>query len=237
MLHIFWIYIPTQVCTTILWKDIFFFKYSLLQNYQLTLEFLSSAKLLNQLKITARETDVGLESEMILLRPWQIFFSSELKEILSFFLTSFIYFYWSVCVYIYTHTHFFFLFPLYLFIYLFLEANYFTILYWFCHTLTWIRHGCTCVHHPEPLSHLPPHPIPLGHPSAPVLSTLSHVSNLDWWSISHMVIYMFQCSSLKLSHLYLLPQSPKVCSLHVRLFCCLTYKVIVTIFLNSIYMH
>ena len=27
------------------------------------------------------------------------------------------------------------------FIYLF----YFTILYWFCHTLTWIRHRCTCV--------------------------------------------------------------------------------------------
>ena len=35
---------------------------------------------------------------------------------------------------------------------------YFTTLYWFCHTLTWIRHGCTCVPHPEPLSHLPPCP-------------------------------------------------------------------------------
>ena len=22
---------------------------------------------------------------------------------------------------------------------------YFTILYWFCHTLTWIHHGCTCI--------------------------------------------------------------------------------------------
>ena len=29
------------------------------------------------------------------------------------------------------------------------------------------------------LSHLPPHPIPLGHPSAPALSTLYHASNLD----------------------------------------------------------
>ena len=46
-------------------------------------------------------------------------------------------------------------------------------------------------------SHLPPHPIPQGHPSAPALSTLSHASNLDWPSISHMVIYMFQCYSLK----------------------------------------
>ena len=57
------------------------------------------------------------------------------------------------------------------FIYL-LEANYFTILYWFCHTLTWIHHECTCVPRPEPPSHLPPHPTPLGHPSAPALSTL-----------------------------------------------------------------
>ena len=38
-----------------------------------------------------------------------------------------------------------------------------------CHTLTWIHHGCTCVPHPEPPSHLPPHPIPLDHPSAPAL--------------------------------------------------------------------
>ena len=38
--------------------------------------------------------------------------------------------------------------------------------------------------HPEPLSHLPPHTIPQGHPSAPALSTLSHASNLDWQSIS-----------------------------------------------------
>ena len=52
----------------------------------------------------------------------------------------------------------------------------------FCHTLTWISHGCTCV----------PHPIPLGHPSAPELSALSHALNLDWWSISHMIINMFQ---------------------------------------------
>ena len=49
-------------------------------------------------------------------------------------------------------------------IYLFV---YFTISYWFCHTLTWICNGCTCVLHPEPPSHLSPHPIPLGHPSAP----------------------------------------------------------------------
>ena len=72
------------------------------------------------------------------------------------------------------------------FIYLF----YFTILYWFCHTMTWILHGCTCVPHPETPSHLPPHPIPLDHPSAPAPSTLSHASNLDWRFVSHMILYV-----------------------------------------------
>ena len=35
----------------------------------------------------------------------------------------------------------------------------------FCHTLTWTSHGFTCIPHPDPPSHLPPHPIPLGLPS------------------------------------------------------------------------
>ena len=95
----------------------------------------------------------------------------------------------------------------------------------------------TRVPHPEPLSLLPPRTIPLGHHSAPALSTLSHASNLDWWSLSHMVIFMFQCCSLKSSHPCLPPQSTKVCSLHLCLFCCLAYRVIITFFLNSIYMH
>ena len=45
-----------------------------------------------------------------------------------------------------------------IYIYLFkLGANYFTILYWFCHTSTCIWHGCTCVPHPEP----PPTSLPI----------------------------------------------------------------------------
>ena len=84
-----------------------------------------------------------------------------------------------------------------------------------------------------PTSHLPPHPIPLGHPSAPALSTLSHASNLDWQSISHMIIYMFQCYSLRSSHPRLLPQSPKVCSLHLCLFCCLAYRVTESHFMTA----
>ena len=46
---------------------------------------------------------------------------------------------------------------------------------------------------------------------------------------------MLQWFSLKSSHPHLLPQSPKVCSLYLCLFCCLAYRVIVTIFLNSLY--
>ena len=41
----------------------------------------------------------------------------------------------------------------------------------FGHTLKWISHGFTCVPHPDPPSHLPLHPIPLGLPSAPGPST------------------------------------------------------------------
>ena len=86
----------------------------------------------------------------------------------------------------------------------------------FCHTFTWISHGCTCV----PILNLPPHPIPQGHPSTPALSTLSHALNLDWWSISRMIIYMFQCCSLKSSHPRLLSQSPKVV-----LYICVSFAV------------
>ena len=105
----------------------------------------------------------------------------------------------------------------------------------FCHTLTWISHGCTCVPHPEPLSHLPPHTIPQGPPSALALSTISYIE-------PGLAIYFtygntrVQCYSLKSFHPHLLPKSTKVCSLYLCLFCCLVYRVIVTIFLNSIYM-
>ena len=55
--------------------------------------------------------------------------------------------------------------------YFFLFFFNFTILYWFCHISTWIRHRYTRVPHPEPSSLLPPRTIPLGRPSAPAPST------------------------------------------------------------------
>ena len=49
-----------------------------------------------------------------------------------------------------------------------------------------------------------------------------------------MILYTFQCHSPKSSHPLPFPQSPKDCSIQQCLFCCLTYGVVVTIFLNSI---
>ena len=73
-----------------------------------------------------------------------------------------------------------------------MEANYFTILYWFCHTSTGIRHRYTRVPHPVLPSLLTLCTIPLGRPSAPAPSILYPASNLDWQFISH-ILYMFQC--------------------------------------------
>ena len=111
--------------------------------------------------------------------------------------------------------------PFFFFFYLLL-LFYFKILYWFYHTSTWIHDGCTCVPHPEPPSDLPSHTIPLGHPNAPAPSILYPALILDWWCVSYMILYMFQCHSPKSSHPLPLPQSPKDCSIHLCLFCCLT---------------
>ena len=83
------------------------------------------------------------------------------------------------------------------------------------------QHESTTSVHVYPILNLPPHTIPLGHPSAPPLSILYHASSRVWRFISHMILYMFQCHSPKSSHPCPLPQSPKDCSIHLCLFCCL----------------
>ena len=84
----------------------------------------------------------------------------------------------------------------------------------------------------------PPSPtLPLGCPSAPAPSIQYRASNLVWRLVSYMILYMFQCYSPISPHPLPLPQSPKDCSIHQCLFCCLVHRVIVTIFLNSIYMR
>ena len=107
----------------------------------------------------------------------------------------------------------FFLHFIFLMLFYFILFFNFTVLYWFCYISTWIRHRYTRVPHLEPSSLLPPCTIPLGHPSAPASSTQYRASNLDWWLVSYMISYMFQCHSPKSSHPLPLPQSPKDCSI------------------------
>ena len=84
-------------------------------------------------------------------------------------------------------------------------------------------------------SHLPPHHTPQGCPRAPALGALLHVLNWHWPSTLHMVMYMFQCYSLKSFHPCLLQLSLKVCSLHLCLLCCPACRIVSTVFLNFIY--
>ena len=132
---------------------------------------------------------------------------------------------------------FFLSFYIFLRFFFFLFFYNFTILHWFCHTSTWIGHEHTRVPHPE---HLLPPPS-LYHPSGSSQCTSAKhpVSCMEPGLTIHsyMILYMFQCHSPKSSHPLPLPQNPKNCSIHLCLFCCLAYRVIITIFLNSIYMH
>ena len=78
-------------------------------------------------------------------------------------------------------------------------------------------------------------PLPPPSPSHPYGSSqctspehVSHASNLGWQSVSHLIIYMFQCCSLRSSHPLLLPLSPKICLLH-----CLAHRY----YLSRFHMH
>ena len=130
-------------------------------------------------------------------------------------------------------------FPFIFFKYKFIHFNWRLITLQYCISFAIHQHESAMGVHVFPIVNPPPTSlptIPLGHPSAPALSILYHASNLDWQFISYMILYMFQCHSPKSSHPHPLPQSPKDCSIHLCLFCYLTDTVIVTIFLNSIYM-
>ena len=105
------------------------------------------------------------------------------------------------------------------FIYIFLNFILFnfTILYWFCHISKWICHRYTCVPHSEPSSLFPPHTIPLGRPSAPAPSIQYRASNLDWWLVSYMILYIFQFHSPRSSHPLPLPESKRLFYISVSL--------------------
>ena len=103
-----------------------------------------------------------------------------------------------------------------------MEANYFTIFYWFCHISTWIHHGCTRVPHPEPPPTSLPIPslwvIPVHQPQASCIMhrTWTGDSFLTWYytcfnailpnhptlSLSHRVqkTVLYICVSVAVSH-------------------------------------
>ena len=106
------------------------------------------------------------------------------------------------------------------------------------HALTWISHGYTGVPPswtPHPLPS-PPHPSGLSQSHQLWVPCFMHQTCPVKSSILHMVIAFTnaitygQCYSLILSHPCLFPQSPKVCSLYLCLFCCLAYRVVITVF-------
>ena len=103
-------------------------------------------------------------------------------------------------------SHFIFILFIYIFKFIYFNWRLITLQYcrFFCHTLTWISHGCTCVPHPEAPSHLPPHPITQGWPSALSLSALSYASNPDWRPISHMINHHNILKSLKFQSILIL---------------------------------
>ena len=63
----------------------------------------------------------------------------------------------------------------------------------FCHTLTWINHGFTCIPYPDPPLPPPFPPNSSGSSQCTRPEHLSHASSPGWWSVSAYIIYMFRC--------------------------------------------
>ena len=138
--------------------------------------------------------------------------------------------------------YFFFLFLLllpsfHLFIFKFIYFNWRLIILQYCIGSATHQHESATGIHMFPILNPSPTSIPI--PSLRVIP----VHQPQWSCIKPglvirflYILYMFPCHSPKSSHPLPLPQSPKDCSIHLCLYCCLAYRVIVTIFLNSIYM-
>ena len=96
---------------------------------------------------------------------------------------------------------------------------YFTILYWFCHTSTCIRHGCTHVPHPESPPTSLPIPslwvIPVHRPQA---SCILHRT----WTSNSFLIWYYTCFNA------ILPNHPPSVSHRVQktvLYICVSFAV------------
>ena len=90
----------------------------------------------------------------------------------------------------------------------------------FCHTSTWISHGFTCIPHPDPPSHLPLHPIPLGLPmhQAQALVSCIQPGLVICFTVDNINVSMLFSQNI---HPRLLPQSSKSV-----LYICVSFSVL-----------
>ena len=125
-----------------------------------------------------------------------------------------------------------------LFFLLLFNYYYFFLTWQYCIGFAIHQHESTTVVHVFPI--LNSHPTSLPIPSLWVIPVhqpqSSCILHLTWTGDSFLICYDTCFNAIFPNHTPSLSQSPKDCSIHLCLFCCLAYKVVVTIFLNSIYM-
>ena len=114
---------------------------------------------------------------------------------------------------------------------------YFTILYWFCRTSTWIHHGCTRVPNPEP-------PLPPPSPSHPCGSSQCNSPEHPVSCIKPGLAIRFTYDILHVSMPFsqVIPPLPSCRDQKTVLYICVSFAVSHTglsfpIFLNSIHMR
>ena len=142
---------------------------------------------------------------------------------------------WAVWSHSFWTRFFFFFFNFFIFIFwLFLKIIYFNwwIITWqyhddFCCTSTWTSHRYTCV---------PPSWNPLPYPSPPHPSGLSQSTSFGCPAscIKFALVIYFTYGNIHASVLFSHIQKSV---LYIYVSCCLAYRVIITIFLNSIYIY